>query len=89
MRRLIPVAFGCLLLAVGVLAGTVSAPRYELLLAISLLAEVGAIACFLVAAKGASRAARGLLIVGTLLAGLVISDALSRMWSGWSGLGWM
>jgi hypothetical protein len=86
MKTWILTGGGVLLLVVGALAGAVSAPRYELLLAISLAAELGAMALLIVVATRLSGAARLLPVVGVLLASMVIADAVGRILS---GFGWL
>jgi hypothetical protein len=70
---------GCALLIIGIWLGMVSAPRYGLLLAGSLVLELGAIACLAGCVRPASTLGRALLILGIVIASTTIVDALLRL----------
>jgi len=80
--QMIPAAIGFLLFLVGVALASVSAPRYEMLLISSTIAEAGALVCFFLAFRRVPRLSRVLLVMLALIAAQTIIGNILRFFPG-------
>lgn len=79
---MIPAGVGFLLFLIGVALASVSAPRYEVLLVSSTVAEVGALVSFWLAFRRAPRLSRVLLVMLALIAAQTIITNILRFFPG-------